>query len=464
MNAPIVTARTRAPFDRDAAERFLSSALLAAAADRVIAIVRFPAPRAPLEALAGALRKGTAMSWRAPDGTAIVAQGSCITIALEGDDRFGALERARLRLFGAARRTTHPDAPDAAPRLFGGWAFATGGASDEPWDGFGDGRFFLPRWTYERHGHGATLTAAVDLRDGWTGRFALARAELGSVWDALRRVPHVSPPPDVVGVAHLDIDRYADEVRAITEAIARGEVSKIVAARRADVTADRDLDPWSILRTLSARYPDTWRFGVRFGAGTLVAATPERLFVKRGRIIEADALAGSIAAGLEDAEARLHASEKDLREHRPVVEHLLRRLRPLCEHLDDPGPPVIRRLPNVLHLHTAIRGRLRDRIDATTLVQTLHPTPAVGGVPGEEATRWIAAHEAHPRGWYCGPVGWIDADGDAEMAVALRCGVVRGASAWLWAGGGIVEGSEPDAEYRESALKLRPLLNAIGAR
>lgn len=462
MSAPLVTPPTPA-FGPAEADRFLAGALARAAERKEIAIVRFAAPRAPLTSLASAARRGTAIAWRAPDDAAVMAVGRCATIALDGPDRFAALEPARQALFAAAARTTHPSVPDRAPRLWGGWAFALGAADHEPWEGFGDGRFFLPRWSYERTDRGGVLTAAVDLRDGWTGRVDLARTELSTLWEALSRAAHEAPPARVVRVSHSDLDRYRDRIRAITEAIGRGELSKVVAARRAFVAADVDLDPWAILRTLSARYPQTWRFGLRFGAGTFLAATPERLFVKRGRRVEADALAGSIAVTEDDAEARLCASAKDLREHRPVVDHLLERLGPVCERLDAPAEPEIRRLPNVLHLHTRISGVLQPGIDPATLVERLHPTPAVGGVPAVAASHWIARNEPHPRGWYGGPVGWVDADGDAEITVALRCGVVRGASAWLWAGGGIVDGSEPDAEWNESALKLRPLLHALGA-
>jgi isochorismate synthase EntC len=176
-----------------------------------------------------------------------------------------------------------------------------------------------------------------------------------------------------------------------------------------------------------------------------------------------DALAGSIAASAPDAERRLSASAKDQREHRPVVEHLLAQLGPLAEAIEVPSEPVIRRLPNVLHLQTSVRATLRPGVHAADVAAALHPTPAVGGVPAVAAAAHIAAAEAHARGWYCGPVGWIDADGHAELVVALRCGVLRGASAWLYAGGGIVEGSEPDAEWEETELKLRPLLDALGA-
>ncbi|HEY8432577.1 MAG TPA: isochorismate synthase, partial [Sandaracinaceae bacterium] len=216
-----------------------------------------------------------------------------------------------------------------------------------------------------------------------------------------------------------------------------------------------------ILARASERYPTTFRFGLRFGRACFVGATPERLFVKRGRSIVTEAIAGSVAAG-PDAERALLASDKDRREHAFVVAHVLERLAPLCEALSAPSEPSVRRLPNVLHLHTPIRGTLRPGVSAPALAAALHPTPAVCGVPAGAALAHLAEHEAHPRGWYAGPVGWIDAEGDAELVVALRSGVVRGASAWLYAGGGIVEGSELDAEWAESELKLRPLLDAIG--
>ncbi len=444
------------------AERFLTAALDRAAEERRIAIVRFAAPAASIDAITSAVRKGTSIGWCAPDEPPLVAIGACATIALHGASRFADLEPAREALFDGALRLTHPSTEDRSPRLFGGWSFARGGADTEPWEGFGDGRFFLPRWTYESGAHAGVLTAAVDLRDGWDGRGHLARTELQTLFEALSRPAPSHHRASGLRVAHADPARYAAQIRDITEAIGAGELSKVVAARRAQVTADGDLDPWAVLHALRARYPDTWRFGLRFGHGTFVAATPERLFVKRGHRVEADALAGSIAAGARDAEARLHASAKDLREHTPVVDHIVARLEPLVEELHAHGQPRIRRLPNVLHLHTGIRGRLRAGVDAATLVETLHPTPAVGGVPVRAATRWIAEREPHPRGWYCGPVGWVDADGDAEFTVALRCGVVRGSSAWLWAGGGIVRGSEPEAEWNESALKFGPLLHSIG--
>ncbi|MFK7989490.1 MAG: isochorismate synthase MenF [Sandaracinaceae bacterium] len=443
------------------ARAFLLDALRRLETSDGLGVIRLSAPLAPIEAMSAALRKGIDATWQSPDGHGFAAHGATSILRLDGPDRFTALEPRAAALFSRMRRITQPGTPDRAPRLFGGWAFAEGSADALPWDGFGDGAFFLPRWSYERtpDGH-AALTLSVEL-----DRVSHKRIEneLDTVWESLTR-PLPSPKdPEVLRTDHVPLETWTAQVDAITAAIGEGRFEKVVAARRATVFANHDFAPWQAAHRLRHRYPDTWCFSFRMGAGTFVGATPERLFVKRGQTLETDALAGSIAVGDARAESTLRASLKDRREHRPVVEHLLHRLSPLCETMKDPTEPRVRRLPNVLHLHTTIRGSLRQGVHAAQLASALHPTPAVGGVPSVAATEWIQDHEAHPRGWYAGPVGWIDADGDAELTVALRCGVIRGNTAWVWAGGGIVDGSEPDAEWREASWKLAPVLAALGA-
>lgn len=463
MSSPMPEARGAPRHDPRAIERFVTRALDEALAERAIAVVRIPAPIAPIETPLSSARRSTSIAWVGPEGRAVAGIGHAAEIVLRGRDRFADLERESEALFARVRRSTYPGVPDAAPRLFGGWAFAEGGADQPPWDAFGDGRFVLPRWSYEHAAEGAVLTLALDLSDGWAGRIPLARSELGALIQSLASPPRSDPPARVVRIDPSSRSAWDELVRSITSAVRDGRIEKAVASRRVEVRTERDLDAWSILRRASARYPSTFRFGLRFSeSACFVGATPERLFEKHGRTLITEAIAGSIAAGGPEAERALFASDKDRREHRPVVQHVLSRLEPLCESLHAPPAPSLRRLPNVLHLHTPIRGTLRPGVSAPRLVAALHPTPAVGGLPAEAALAHIAAHERHARGWYTGPVGWIDADGDAEIVVALRCGLVRGASAWLYAGGGIVEGSEPSAEWDESELKLRPVLDAIG--
>ena len=144
-----------------------------------------------------------------------------------------------------------------------------------------------------------------------------------------------------------------------------------------------------------------------------------------------------------------------------MVRDIAARLSPFCAALRVPERPGLRSLRQVLHLVTAIDGELRDRAHVLDLVAALHPTPAVGGVPTAEAVRWIVEHEEE-RGWYAGPVGWFDRGGDGEFAVAIRSGLLDGARAHVYAGAGIVRGSDPSDEYQETAVKQLALLRALG--
>jgi isochorismate synthase EntC len=146
-----------------------------------------------------------------------------------------------------------------------------------------------------------------------------------------------------------------------------------------------------------------------------------------------------------------------------VVERaLVRALAPLCRSLDVAPAPEVRALRDVLHLCTPVRGQLARPLHLLQLAEALHPTPAVGGEPTAPALAWIAGHEQAPRGWYAGPVGWFDASGDGELAVAIRSGLVAGRKGYAWAGSGIVAESDPDAEYAETGVKQRALLDVLG--
>jgi isochorismate synthase len=222
-----------------------------------------------------------------------------------------------------------------------------------------------------------------------------------------------------------------------------------------------------MLAELDARHADCVRVLVRPPAGgALVAATPERLVRLEGASVACDALAGSIARSggrhADSDDATLLASAKDRREHELVVRAIASALHELGADVDAPAEPGVRRLRHVLHLHTPIAATLRAPRHVLELAEALHPTPAVGGTPTRIATDWIAAREVAPRGWYAAPVGWFDLQGNGELAVAIRSGLLVGERAHLWAGAGIVAGSDPDRELAETDLKLRAMLGALG--
>ena len=235
-----------------------------------------------------------------------------------------------------------------------------------------------------------------------------------------------------------------------------------MAARRADVELPQPIDPLAVLARLSHDFPTCNRFAFRRDGVTFLGATPERLIARRGLEIETEALAGSIKAGREDQAEQLLSSSKDLEEHMLVVREILRHLEPRCARIDHPDRPQIRRLRHVLHLLTPITGTLREPAHVLELVAALHPTPAVGGVPSRESVKWILEHEPAARGWYASPIGWFDAAGDGEFAVALRSGLVHDRRAWIYAGAGIVRDSDPVKEYQETGLKQKALLGALG--
>ncbi len=208
-------------------------------------------------------------------------------------------------------------------------------------------------------------------------------------------------------------------------------------------------------------------FAITRHGRTFLGATPERLVRVEGRTFRTIALAGSIGRGADPAEderlaAELLASAKDREEHEVVVEMLRRTLAPLAEELEVAAEPAVVTLRHVQHLATEVRGRLRQQAGILSLVERLHPTPAVGGAPRELALELIAAEERLDRGWYAGPLGWLDRHDDGEFVVAIRSGVVEDDRVSLFAGCGIVADSDPDREWAESEMKLEALASALG--
>lgn len=265
----------------------------------------------------------------------------------------------------------------------------------------------------------------------------------------------------------LTSPRSHDDWRAtVADAIAairRGEFEKVVLAREVVVDANRPIVVPDVLARLRSLYPSCMVFAVE----GFVGATPELLVSRAGREVRSHPLAGTYPRSgdpaVDDAlAAELLASVKDRWEHHLLVDFVARELGARCAEVDVPETPSILPLRNVLHLGTDIRGVLQDaRASVLDLVACLHPTPAVGGTPVDAALAWLDGHEGLERGRYAGPVGWVDAAGDGEFGIGIRCAEIAGRRARLFAGVGVVEGSEPQAELAETQLKLQALLAAL---
>jgi len=242
-------------------------------------------------------------------------------------------------------------------------------------------------------------------------------------------------------------------------AIAEHGIEKVVLAREVTVDADADFDVRTVLRRLRAQQPGCFVYA----DGGFVGATPELLVRRHGRRIESRPMAGTAPGSVAAEVARtLAASNKDAREHRFVVDAVRDALLPVTSALDVSEVPEVEHFGNLAHLVTPIRGDVADpSLDALSLARRLHPSPAVGGTPTDAALRVIDALEPFDRGPYAGPVGWVDARGDGAFAVALRGAQLDGTHAVLRAGAGIVAGSDPEAEWLETAAKFEPMLRAL---
>jgi isochorismate synthase len=297
------------------------------------------------------------------------------------------------------------------------------------------------------------LASGDDLQTRWTGR--------ATPHDAFEEI-QLWPEPEP--------DDYAAAVERATGRIRGGGLRKVVLARSLLVDAGRELDPKQLLWRLRAVDPDCFAFATpRAGeaGGLLVGATPELLVRKTGRVVEATPLAGSAQRFGDPVRDRASAdhlfrSAKEREEHAVVVEDVAHVLGSFCDDLRYPREPELLGTANVWHLATPFRGRLHSTTTRVLeLVAALHPTPAVCGTPREAARETMGQLEPIDRGAYAGPVGWVDANGDGEWAIALRCAEITGKTARLFAGAGIVADSVPEAEVDETERKFRALLDAL---
>lgn len=307
----------------------------------------------------------------------------------------------------------------------------------------------VPRFVFGRRGRRSWITTVGV--DGGTTPLAPGPLPWGPAWSA------------TVGPGALDAPAYQAAVGAGLDAIGTGEVSKVVLARDLVGSVPVDADLRRLVRALSTEYPDVWTYAV----DGIIGASPETLVTVAGGTITARVLAGTAPRGADadgdtEASVALSASGKDQDEHRFAVESVLRTLRPHTSALTASEQPFALKLPNVWHLATDVEGVVADGVSALDLVGVLHPTAAVAGTPTAAALEVIRRIEPFDRGRYAGPVGWIDAAGDGEWAIALRSAQFGdGGHVTAHAGAGIVLGSDPEAELLETRMKFRPILDAL---
>jgi menaquinone-specific isochorismate synthase len=307
-------------------------------------------------------------------------------------------------------------------------------------------------------------------------RLPATRADLLRRWSGLveRLVPALlQPPPGPLRPSRLircgdtpGATGWRSLVQGALDAIAAGELKKVVVARRLRIEGSRPFDLARLLAALTFFFPSCQVVNIRRGGASLVAATPERLLSLRGNRVEVDAVAGTVSRAAEvhrdGALARaLQSSPKNRREHRLVVEAICAALAPCASRIEAAAEPTVMQLNNAQHLWTRIGATLGTPADVFTLAERLHPTPATNGQPRGAASRWLRQTDPFERGWYTGAAGLMEPDLSGELWVLLRCAEVRDRTADLYAGAGIVEGSDARLEWRETEHKLAAMLTAL---
>lgn len=431
------------------------------------------APARPLDVLFRLPLAGARHLWDDAEHAGEASIGEVLRVEASGPSRFAEIEARGTTALGRIEVARLGAEQVPGPRLVGGFAFRAGeaerarGAGElAPWAAFADASFVVPRWTLGRAGARGWLRVVATAEE-----LAAPERLAGSIaqaLDAIERAGDEVPDAPLATGGTLD-DRSAEAYEAlVAEALAgirAGLLEKVVVARASRVVAPGGIDPLEVLARLARGERRGVRFAFERDGAVFLGATPERLVVlERGRV-RTEALAGTIPRreGEDDARAAaLLASEKDRREHAAVVAAIASAMAPLVRALDVPAAPVVRTLRHVHHLATPISGDLARGAHVLALVERLHPTPAVGGVPRDRAVAFIAEHEPAPRGWYAAPVGWFDAEGQGSFAVAIRSGLLAGATALVYAGAGIVAGSEPRQERLETQAKQAALLAALG--
>jgi menaquinone-specific isochorismate synthase len=339
-------------------------------------------------------------------------------------------------------------------KFFGGFSFD----GTDGWGTFGAGRFAIPRLQLSR---GELTLAVLNAED-------IGKAKLDLQQIRCDAEPYAKSIPSPTGRNYTPtVDGWQSRIDEALSLIRSEVLEKIVLSRRATLNFDQPPNPIALTQRLKETTHDCFVFCFDFGSSTaFLGATPERLFLRKDKLLQSEVVAGTRARGeTPDADERLAiellTSDKDQREHDIVRKSIRQKLHKFVDHLDVDNQASILRLTWKQHLRSNVHGMLKEGVDDGVLLQRLHPTPAVGGYPTENALPEIARIEPFNRGWFAAPIGWIGAD-SVEFAVGIRSGLIEGNTLSLYSGAGIVRGSDPDQEWQEVENKIQDFISVLG--
>jgi menaquinone-specific isochorismate synthase len=385
--------------------------------------------------------------------------------ANSGSTRFKEVEESWTAILQTAVKSGVTDVDATGPLLFGGFSFDTYKSDSELWNQFGDNLFYIPAFMLSIvKGQAYLTTNVLCTPDDQATLFIEMINERDQLVENKSKSNNKN---ELIEQNEVDPDGWKAMVSAAVTNMKTSDIEKVVLARELRLTFNDKVMSENVVENLLNEQPSSYIFSFESGSDCFIGATPERLMKKRGNELYSTCLAGSIARGkdrLEDEklERELLNDEKNRIEHQYVVSMITEALSPVCVSLHVPSEPVIMKNRHIQHLYTPVQGTCDENVSIFDIVDKLHPTPAMGGLPKEKAVVMIREIENLERGFYAAPLGWTDSYGNGEFAVGIRSALLQGREASLFAGCGVLPDSTPESEYHETGMKFNPMLSALG--
>lgn len=416
------------------------------------------------------LHKGKRFFWSTPEQNFILCGvGTEMTLTNDQDSvhRFYTIEA----IWNEWKHYTHVFGQKdygSGPMLFGGFSFDPKKENkSSKWSEFSSARFHLPCLMVTKHDEEMYLTInkIVHREDKLEELFQ----HFESYQNMFKRnyIPYKEKNPSQQDKKIYYQEKWLQTVQKATELIKANRFEKVVLAREVLLSFDQPIPIHLVLNKLKKTLSTSYLFAFEVGKKCFVGATPERLVKKKGKQVFSTCLAGSIKRGKNKIEDDLLGEQllrdpKNLLEHEIVVRMIKNAFEKCCDEVETKDSPTLLKTQNIQHLYTPIKGKIKNGFSLMDVVEKLHPTPALGGYPKKEALQFIRDEEPMERGWYAAPIGWIDLEDNGEFVVAIRSTLIDHRQAYLFAGCGIVQDSIPEEEWKETEIKLGPMLYALG--
>ncbi|WP_445489314.1 isochorismate synthase [Niallia sp. 03133] len=412
--------------------------------------------------------KGHRFFWKDPlTQNVLIGLGSCKEIYLNQHvNLYSSLDEKWAAFLQNSQVNNKFESSGVGPILFGGFAFDPQKQKTKLWDHYAAGHFFVPAFMLSEINGVQYITTNMLFDDIEAASLQEVQTKTKSFLKNTDKHNSTIRKNQLIKIIEKNGDKWKDAVNNVVNDL-DDSLKKVVLARECRLIFEQEIAAEKVLKTLLSEQDNSYIFALESKDNCFIGASPERLVKKSGNDVYSTCLAGSIARGLNKENdtqlgEQLLADRKNRTEHQYVVNMIKSAMEQVCRSIEIPSTPKIMKMRDIQHLYTPVKGVLKKSESILSLIQLLHPTPALGGYPKQQAIKKIREEEILDRGLYGAPLGWLDYKGDGEFAVSIRSGLIQNNEASIFAGCGIVASSDAESEYKETAIKFIPMLSALG--